>query len=183
MMNQTATRISIAVGKALGKFLEERPLRQDLATMTRQFNDDDYGREISESTALDRLAERYNFLLRQNFPKLPEEAWEAILNAYNPRSEHSLFEIHPVFCGVCDDLGLELQPDESNENFWKRVKKSRYGFISSISKLTDAENLVVHEFIERFWGRDQDEDNYEAISLRDQLAKFSGVSPGEVFAE
>jgi len=69
--SKTPNRISIYLGQPLKEFLRRRPLRHDFTSLDHSRLDRQGGgvrSEISESTALNRMAERYAWLMQQNFP-------------------------------------------------------------------------------------------------------------------
>jgi hypothetical protein len=154
--------LSVLVGDPIERFLKSRPRKINPVSMGREYGRSfscigDEDRQISESTALNRLVERYEYFLKANFPNLSQQAWEAVLNAYNGMTENELQEIDYFFSDVMDDLGIE------------DVKKAPV-FVKELVGLTPSQTLVVFEVIERFWGRS----SFAEDKMNEVLVEVSG---------
>ena len=87
-------RIQIYPGARLRRFLETRPLQPNPSSQARLVRGEpDRADMITETCAINRLADRYFWLIDRARPKLSRVTWEAILNAANGWTEHTLDEI------------------------------------------------------------------------------------------
>lgn len=162
-------RITIYAGMPIQDFLDRRPLRPDWASRHRPGRDTgaDSDDKISESVAMNRLAERYNFMLQQNFPMLSIETWEAILNAFNGRTEIGIDDMRYIPSGVAEDIGF-------GDRDWQAPKSAWPEHIREASEMTPAECLVAAEVNETFWGGNPARPGGKNGDLRELLASFSG---------
>lgn len=141
-------RIQIYPGARLRRFLETRPLQPNPASQARLVRGEmDLANTITETCAINRMADRYCWLLDRAMPKLNKATWEAVLNAGSGWTEHTLDEIdsHRPVDMVRDDLGIEGDLDAA--------EKTTGIEFSKLAALDDAGTLAVIEVIERFWGR------------------------------
>lgn len=141
-------RIQIYPGARLRRFLETRPLTPNPVSQARLVRGEpDRADMITETCAINRLADRYFWLLDRAMPTLNKATWEAVLNAGSGWTEHSLDEIasHRPIDMVRDELGIE-------GDLAAAEKLTGIEF-SKLAALDDAGTLAVIEVIERFWGR------------------------------
>jgi hypothetical protein len=141
-------RIQIYPGARLRRFLETRPLQPNPASQARLVRGEmDLANTITETCAINRMADRYCWLLDRAMPKLNKATWEAVLNAGSGWTEHTLDEIdsHRPVDMVRDDLGIEGDLDAAEKTTGIEFAK--------LAALDDAGTLAVIEVIERFWGR------------------------------
>ena len=141
-------RIQIYPGARLRRFLETRPLQPNPASQARLVRGEmDLANTITETCAINRMADRYCWLLDRAMPKLNKATWEAVLNAGSGWTEHTLDEIdsHRPVDMVRDDLGIEGDLDAAEKTTGIEFAK--------LAALDDAGTLAVIEAIERFWGR------------------------------
>ena len=145
-------RIQIYPGVRLRRFLDTRPLTPNPASQARFVRGEpDRADVITETCAMNRLADRYFWLLDRARPDLNRATWEAILSAASGWTEHSLNEIdsHRPIDIVMDDLGYEAADLPAAE--------AATGIeFAKLAALDDAGSLAVIEVIERFWGRPRD---------------------------
>lgn len=141
-------RIQIYPGARLRRFLETRPLTPNPVSQARFVRGEpDRADMITETCAINRMADRYCWLLDRAMPKLNKATWEAVLNAGSGWTEHTLDEIdsHRPVDMVRDDLGIEGDLDAAEKTTGIEFAK--------LAALDDAGTLAVIEVIERFWGR------------------------------
>lgn len=157
-MAQTKTkRISIYCGQPLLDFLAARPLKTSPMSQARMraHGEVDPSEEISESVALNRLAERYAFVMRKSLPDLNKSTWAAIYQALNSRTEHSINEIQINLASiVASDLGLEMRNDETLSDYLVRIELDYGVEFAKLASLDEIETLAVIEQVERYWGID-----------------------------
>jgi hypothetical protein len=147
-----SNQLRIYAGAPLKRFFSMRPLKPCCISMARMgahgtTND---ATTISESVALNRLVERYLWLMDVHLPLFNnEQTWCAILDAYNGWTEHSLSEIETLspINALLDHLGLE------SENDLAAAEKTTGIEFAKIAALTPVERMAVIEAVERFWGR------------------------------
>jgi len=142
-------RIQIYPGPRLRRFLETRPLTTNPASQARLVRGEvDLADTITETCAINRMAERYFWLLDRARPKLNRETWLALLNTASGWTEHTLDEIdsHRPIDIVMGDLGIDAK------NLAEAEAATGIEF-AKLAALDDAGALAVIEVIERFWGR------------------------------
>lgn len=142
-------RIQIYPGARLRRFLDTRPLTPNPVSQARFVRGEpDRADMITETCAINRMADRYCWLLDRAMPKLNKATWEAVLNAGSGWTEHTLDEIdsHRPIDIVMDDLGIDAK------NLAEAEAATGIEF-SKLAALDDAGTLAVIEVIERFWGR------------------------------
>lgn len=180
--SKTPNRISIYLGQPLKEFLRRRPLRPDFTSLDHARLDRQgggAGPEISESTALNRMAERYAWLMQQNFPLLSEETWLSVLNAYNSKTESTLHDIEWYQTGVADDLGYEAED-------FHRPREEWHIAVREMADLSPSQKLVVAEVTESFWGGNPASPGRvgeDMLDLRDLLADIAGRPRFSVYKE
>lgn len=184
-------QIRIYAGKPLQDFLATRPLKTCWQSQARagMHGVRDTAEEITVNVAINRLAERHEWLMRQSMPELNDKTWLALLDSFNG-TEHtidefaSLVEPECLFDIVYEDLDCfnERLEDESNEEFFARtaildgddegvmdekflVRAEELTGIEfrRLMCLTPAEILAVIEGIERYWGRNNDQASWREI--------------------
>ena len=153
------TRISIYAGAPLQKYLDAAPIKPcpvSLARAGRHGAVDD-SESITPNVSINRMAERYMYMLAQNLPELDHGTWVTLLSAKNSWTEHTIGEIEceDLVGLVCDDLGLDRGDDESWNDFIERASEASGAQLDVLSKLTNSQILAVIDVIERYWGRER----------------------------
>ena len=129
--------MTITLGPAIQDYFQDRPVRGYesnplLAT--------DGESSISNSTAINRLAERLRFILATQWPLLHEDTWIAVFNAMNGTiTEYGIDEAVHLASAVGDDLGFDGEGEVPSA-------------VRELAGLTTAERVAVIECVERFWG-------------------------------
>lgn len=162
-----ATRISIYAGAPLQRYLDESPTKPCPVSLARagMHGKVDGSQSITPNVAINRMAERYMYLLAQNLPDLNKATWVALLNAKNSWTEHSLGEIESedLAAAICDDLGIDRGDDESWKDFIDRACEASGAQLDVLSNLTESQIVAVIDAIERFWGRDHSGASMESV--------------------
>lgn len=169
-------QIRVYAGKPLRDFLSTRPLKTCWQSQARVglHGVRDTADEITENVAINRLAERHEWLMRKSMPDLSDVTWLAVLNACNSWTEHTISEIEfrELAGAVLDDCGLERGDEEGREAFLDRAEEATGVEIRKLMALSPAETLAVIEGVERYWGRQRTDDkpfrsiveNWDAIA-------------------
>ena len=129
--------MTIHLGPAIQDYFHNRPVR-GYESNPLLATDGEYS--ISQSTAVNRLAERLRFILATQWPSLHEDTWIAVLNAMNgTMTEYGIDQVAHLASIVGDDLGCDDEDDAPRA-------------VRELAGLTAAERVAVIECVERFWG-------------------------------
>lgn len=180
-MTETTQTLSITPHSALSRLLSTRPTHPDVnrhLLKTLPYDPEAY--EIPMSDTLNRVAERYDWVLSQAFPLLDEGTWRLVLDSENGRSEYALHELDRFADGLMDHLGIEADqtPDDPLEYADSDALGEVYHAIGQLAALTPVQRLFVAEVVERFWGSPG-----QARSIRKQVASLARRPQGAVFRD
>jgi hypothetical protein len=177
MKNERTKPLKIYAGKPLYQFLDTSPVKADTCHALSEFtlkgistvSGKGYTKmcnldknPISNSTKINRLAERYLFLRQQNFPILSFEAWRMIINNFTGRTELYLEEICEMAQG-----DVEYAPG---------VEGTEY---QELTSLTLNQCVYASEFSEYYWGGGGSKE----VTLEGSLSIFFGVYVGYCLKE
>ncbi|PYZ99403.1 hypothetical protein A6K26_009155 [Gammaproteobacteria bacterium 2W06] len=160
--------LSIYPGPPLKEWMANRPTHRSMASLMQHGRD--ASPTISDTVAVNRLAERYQLALAQDFPLLHEATWIAAANALNGYTETSMRDVLTLDALVADDLcgGLEELPDTAS------VPEP----IAELQPCSVTQRLAIVEVIERIWGRDREQ---PSVSLREAISLVSRRPPWSVY--
>lgn len=183
-------QIRIYAGKPLQDFLATRPLKTCWQSQARagMHGVRDTAEEITVNVAINRLAERHQWLMSQSMPEFNDKTWLALLDSFNGGTEHTIDEFASLVEPLClyevvfNNFFHERLEDESDEEFFARtaildgydecemdeefiIRAEEFTGIEfrRLLCLTPAEILAVIEGIERYWGRTNDQASWREI--------------------
>lgn len=159
MSKQSA--IKIYPGPPLRAWMADRPVRRSMLEQAQQGG----GETITDSVAVNRLAERYQLALAQDFPRLHEQTWLAVGNALSGTTETAVRDILTLGSLVADDIGHAPEDDENDTEFEALPLALR-----EIKDCNTIQRLAIVEVIERIWGSPSPE---ESRSLREVISGLS----------
>lgn len=152
-------QIRVYAGKPLQDFLATRPLKTCWQSQARagKHGERDSADEITDNVAINRLAERHQWLMRNSMPELSDKTWLALLNAFNGWTEHTISELvsRDLAGAILEDFGAEPNDGETDALFLTRVEEFTGVEFRKLMHLSLPETLAVIEGIERYWGRDR----------------------------
>lgn len=157
---------SIYPGPPLKAWMAHRPTRRSLMSIAEQGRDASH--TISETVAINRLAERYQLALAHDFPLMHEASWIAAAEAMNGQTEITFDDLSIIASLVADDRygGPEEIPEGQEPDE-----------IVELLGCTVTQRLAVGEVVERVWGCEP------AMSLREAIAAVSNRPPWSVYRD
>jgi hypothetical protein len=181
-MEMTTQTLTIAPRSALVRLLATRPTRPDIKRKLLATAPYDHEkREIPLTDAVNRIAERYDWILSLAFPLLDKATWLLVLDSQNGRSEYEAWELDRFASDLSDHLGIEpeeIPEDLDQQNVDDAPLSEAHRAIAQLAALAPVQQVFVAEIVERFWGH-----SGQNQSLREEIARLAKRPPGAVFRD
>jgi hypothetical protein len=160
-------QLKIYAGAPLQAFLNRHPRKPDISVRIGTFGRVDQAETITDSVAINRMAERYMHILSKSLPDLDETTWAAVFQSVNGRTEFDLQDMRwSIFGLLVDEIGAEPFEDEETLVFAQRLEDQTGVSYVQLAQLDSIQNMAIYELAERFWSRSDDGD-----SLLDWVSK------------
>ena len=109
------------------------------------------GESASPSSVINAALERYRWVCSQSLPDLTAQEWQSILNVYAGSEMSSYSPPYRVASDMMDDIGaVDIAAVADNDPDYAELVRKTHA-------MTQAEQLAIIDFCQRFWCRDWSE--------------------------